>query len=453
MEGPLNQSLERFREVSADCSEYPFDSLQQVLSSVFLGQSFDDKKSPKELCELLLDKYKDVWYHGLTFFRNVLVVSSVGSDSIPPRDAHLIKIRRAMDDNRISSEVAITRVFLLLEKIKRPTPQVMELDALCTLWVDKKQSSYRLQFKNSWAELLRCCGSVMNRDLLVKLLRIIPDSVMPFIGNPELFAGFFTECFRRDNDLEISLLSVSGLFHLISRHNLGEPTDLYARLYTLISPQTMKKAGQSNRVFQLLVKALRSPLMPSQYVGVFAKKLLRVAVLVESPSMALWLVVSAFNLMQAHPIISKPLLHRDMHVGMLSTDPFDLACTQIETMIPVMSGSSLWEIETLLNHSDPSIVRMANLFKSNFFSRKAKTVSNDDYLLISDEQLFNRERKYGSHSKVKKSRGEVELDGIIGEENARMEQQISIAAPIKRELSDLFDNEFLRQLQRAFPAC
>lgn len=451
MQAAIADSLARILKTNDSATEYPFDFVQNELSQLVLRRDFDSKQCAKDLCELALDKYKDIWYHGLTLLKNILIVSTMSLESIPSRDTHLIRIRKVIEANGITKEAAVARVFLVLEKIKRPTPQLLEIDSLSATWTDKKQSSFRAQFKNCWLELLRCSGTGMSRDLLVKLLRILPESVMPFILDPQTFSSFFSECFTRENDLEISLLSVSGLFHLISRHNLGEPTDLYSRLYTLISPVTMKKGGQSNRVFQLLVKALRSPFMPTQYVGVFSKKLIRVSVLVESPSMALWLLVSAFNLMQAHPIVSKPLLHRESVEQMQSRDSFDLNCTDIDEMVKALGTSSLWEIEILLQHTDPSIVRMANMFKTNFFSRKAKTVSNDDYLLISDEQLFNRERKYGSHSKAKKSRGEVELDGMIGEDTSNPGQQISIAAPIDEKQPTCLTTEFQRHFERLYP--
>ena len=287
----------------------------------------------------------------------------------------------------------------------------------------------------------------MGRDLLVKLLRIIPDSVLPHIQNPEVFASFFMDCFSRSEDLEVSLLSVSGLFHLISRHNLGEPTDLYSRLFTLISPDTMKKSSQSNRVFQLLIKALRSDLMPNQFVPVFAKRLLGVAVLVQHPSMALWLVVAAFNLMQAHPLVSKPLLHREESVAFTQNiDPFDPYSKDIYEMMKIIPETSLWEIELLSQHSDPSVVRMASLFKTNFFSRKAKRISSDDYLLISDEQLFGRERKYGSHSKAKKSKADAELDTIVGEDKLK-DIQIPISVYIEGKVDSKLDEMFIESIK------
>ena len=419
MDAVINEYLARFVPGNADASEFPVDALQAFLASIILSREFDDKKSTKDICELLLDKYRDVWYHGIGLLKNIAVVSSVSEAEIPNRDTHLLRIAKVMRENSISSPAAVKRVFLILEKIRRPTPQVLELEPVLGVSVEKKLSYYRIQFKNCWAEFLRSCGSALDRTLMVKLLRILPDSVMPHVVNPEIFASFFSDSFNRKGDLEVSLLSVAGLFHLISRHNLGEPVDLYSRLYQLISPETMKKSAQSNRVFQMLVKALRSQLMPAQLVPVFAKRLLRVAVLVKSPSMTLWLVVTAFNLMQAHPLVSKPLIHRADSEGMTNADPFDLESDDIYAMMEVMPRTSLWELELLTQHSDPSVVRMANLFKTNFFSRKAKRISSDDYLLITDEQLFNRERKYGTHSKAKKSKGEYELDTIVGEDEVR----------------------------------
>ena len=427
MDSTISEFMQRFCKAHATATEFPVDVLQAYISSLVLAKDFDDKFSAREICESVLDKNRDVWYHGIGLLKNIAVVSGMDVSSIAPRDTHLIRIARMMTENSVSPSTAIKRVFLILEKVKRPTNQILELVPILGISGEKKVSYYRLQFKHCWTEFLRCCGSAMSRDLLVKLLRIIPDSVMPHIQNPEIFASFFTDCFNSEGDLEISLLSVAGLFHLISTHNLGEPVDLYSRLYALITPATMTKSSQTNRVFQLLVKALRSPLMPSQLVPVFAKRLLRVAVLTSNPSMVLWLVVSAFNLMQIHPLVSKPLIHRESDSGMVNVDPFDLKSNDIHAMSKVLRRSSLWELELLTTHTDPSVVRMANLFKTNFFSRKAKRISSDEYLLITDEQLFNRERKYGTHSKAKKTKGDFELDNIVGEDKVKNEYEIAVA--------------------------
>jgi hypothetical protein len=453
MEERVSEFISRLQEGHKESSDYPVNPLQAFISSIILGSDFEDKKSTKELCELLLDKYRDVWYHALGLLRNILIVSVTPRDNIPSRDTHLLRILRVMEENKIASDVAIGRIFAILEKVKRPTSQLTELEVCLESFGDKKMSMYRVQFKNAWSEFLRCCSASMNRAMLVKLLRNIPDSVLPHIQNGEIFASFFSECFNRTDDVEVALLSVSGLFHIISRHNLGEPDDLYSKLYQLISPKSMRKSTQSNRVFQLLVKVLRSPLMPSRLVPVFAKKLLRVAVVVGSPSMTLWLVVAAFNLMQAHPIVSRSLLHREDIEGMGTSDPFDLECKDIDSMAQVLDRTSLWELELLLQHTDPSVVRMASMFKTNFFSKKAKRISSDDYLLITDEQLLNRERKYGSHSKAsKKLKADVELERIAGEDFSRDDVVIPIAVVTPNDLQalKLSDERFLSSLQTAY---
>jgi hypothetical protein len=99
-------------------------------------------------------------------------------------------------------------------------------------------------------------------------------------------------------------------------------------------------------------------------------------------------------------------------------------------MAKIIDKTSLWELELLMQHSDPSVVRMASLFRTNFFSRKAKRIASDDYLLISDEQLLNRERKYGTHTKVKKMKADYELDNIVGDDSAKNDVSIPMAVII-----------------------
>lgn len=445
MEERINEFVTRFQEANSAMVEYPVDPLQLFIAKLILASDFDGKKSAKEICEFLLDKYHDVWYCGMALIKNVLVTASAAPGSILSRDSHLLRILKVMEDNKITPAAAVKRVFLVLEKVKRPTSQLPEQELCLASFGEKKLSAYRIQFKNAWTEFLRCCSAFADRELLIKLLRTMPDTVMPHIANSEIFASFFCDCFNRSDDIEVALLSVSGLFHLVSKNNLGEPDDLYSRLYQLISPESMKKSTQSNRVFQLMVKVLRSPMMPARLVPLFAKKMLRVAVIVNSPSMTLWLVVAAFNLMQGHPLVSKPLIHREDVSEMGTADPFDLECKDIDEMAKIIDKTSLWELELLMQHSDPSVVRMASLFRTNFFSRKAKRIASDDYLLISDEQLLNRERKYGTHTKVKKMKADYELDNIVGDDSAKNDVSIPMAVIIPENRGALVrkDTDFL----------
>jgi hypothetical protein len=454
MEQRVSEFLDRLRDAHASSNDYPVDPLQVFLCNVLFDTDWNGKSDAKTFCELLLDKYRDIWYHGVGFLRNTLEVAGYQPGEIPTRDTHLLRIAQVIAKNNVSPDNVVRRVFMILEKIKRPTPQLLENDALLPSFGNKKASVYRIQFKNCWAELLRCSVVATQRDLIIKLLRIIPDSVMPHIPSSGIFASFFCSCFSGSGDVEVSFLAVSGLFHLVSRNNLGEPDDLYSRLYQLITPEAMKKSSQSNRVFQLLVKVLRSPLMPARLVPVFAKRMLRVAVVIDSPSLTLWLVVAAFNLMQAHPLVSRPLIHREESSPSECTDPFDLNCTDINEMSQAVERSSLWELELLMNHTDPSVVRMASLFKTNFFSRKAKRISSDDYLLITDEQLFHRERKYGTHGKAKKMKADIELDNITGGDSGKTDVSVAIGVfiPECREKLAASDTSFLGELDREYNA-
>jgi hypothetical protein len=195
----------------------------------------------------------------------------------------------------------------------------------------------------------------------------------------------------------------------------------------------MNNNRSASRVFQLLVKALRSPLMPSQYIPVFAKRLIRTSVLVSNPSLTLWLVVAAFNLMQSNPTVSRQLVHRDDDFK-ANGDPFDMNIHDIDQALATISNTCLWELELLFNHSDPSVVRMSNLFKTNFFSKKAKRISSDDYLFITQEQLYQREFKFGRHAnKANMNKGEIELDRMVGPDSAAA----TVNIPIRPACSDI----------------
>jgi len=435
----LSDFIRRFAAENQQATEFPVDVVHRFIAQFVLSKDFDNKKSAKDLCTNLADQYKDIWYYTITLLRNISIIASSPKAEIPSRDNHLLRLSDIAETNGISSTTIMRRVFLILDQIKRPTNQFLELPNILPsiTGADKKLSHYRLGFKNCWIDFLRSSTNLLDREYLIKLLRIIPDTVMPHISDPEIFCSFFAHCFEQKKDLEVSLLSISGLFLLISRFNLGEPTDLYNRVYQLISPQIMSNNRSASRVFQMLVKALRSPLMPAQYIPVFAKRLIRTAVLVSNPSLTLWLVVATFNLMQSNPIVSRILIHRDEDSQPVALkDAFDMNIEDIEEAQKHVHETSLWELELLFNHSDPSVVRMATLFKTNFFSKKAKRISSDNYLFITEEQLLQREMKFGRHTNKSNSRnkGEVELDRMIGQD-APSAQEVII--PLRPLISDV----------------
>ena len=411
--------VDRFRDNHESAADYPVDVLNQFLTSLFLSPDLSDKKLIKEICNQGLDAYSDLWYYSTGLLRNIAIVCQMNPQSIPARDTHLLKIVRVMESQSVSSSDAMTRVFTILDQMKKPTQQLTELPVLVPVFGSKKLSFYRLAFKNCWIEVLRGSSELLGRDTLIKLLRVLPDTVMPHITDANIFSSFFCHCFEQKDDIEVSLLSISGLFLLISRYNLGEPTELYSRLYQLISPEALSSQRSATRVFQMIIKALRSPLMPSQYVTVFAKRLIRTAVIVHNPSLSLWLVVAAFNLMQANPTVAKQLVHVESETSeesFTNKDSFSMECEDIDEAAKLMNGTCLWELELLTSHSDPSVVRMANLFKTNFFSRKAKRLSSDDYLLITADQLMQRELRFGKHTQKgsKGNRGSIELENLVG---------------------------------------
>ena len=438
----LQDFVNRLRENHASSPEYPVEVVHQFLTSFILSRELCDKKIIKEVCNEYLDAYCDLWYYSTNLLRNIAIVCQMDPKTIPARDTHLLRIVRDMESQSLNSSLVITRVCQILDQMRKPTQQLTELPTLIPIFGTKKLSFFRVSFKNCWIEVLRGSSELLGRDNLIKLLRVLPDTVMPHIPDANIFSSFFCHCFQQQNDIEISLLSISGLFLLISRYNLGEPTELYSRLYQLISPEALASQRSATRVFQMIIKALRSPLMPSQYVSVFAKRLIRTAVIVHNPSLSLWLVVAAFNLIQANPTVSKQLVHVDAESldSFTSSDSFSMECLDIDEALKSVQGTCLWELELLMNHSDPSVVRMANLFKTNFFSRKAKRISSDDYVLITAEQLMQRELRYGKHAVKggKANRGFIELESLVGlDQNAGKEIQIPMRphAPESNSLS------------------
>ncbi len=99
--------------------------------------------------------------------------------------------------------------------------------------------------------------------------------------------------------MPLSLLALSGLFYLIRECNLDYP-DLYAKLYSLLTPATLH-SPQRSHFLRLLDTFLSSSHLPSVLVASFIKRLARLC-LIAPPAASVAILPFVYNLFQKHPL-------------------------------------------------------------------------------------------------------------------------------------------------------
>jgi len=253
------------------------------------------------------------------------------------------------------------------------------------------------------------------------LLLHIPKGVVPYMSNPLCLADFFLKSYDRGS-ITLSVLSLSGLFYLLTKHRLGDPESIsptcsrfYVRLNDLIQPAVFSLALRA-RFMRLLHASLSSPMLPTNLVACFIKRCVRVACLVPPPS-AMWLLALSHSILIKNPTCSS-LVSVDGSTASNNISPFgdqfDINLLQLthgevteppagetlnegtidlSTCSTVLARKSLWELELLKRHYSPYVSQIAQLFDTNFFEASAKRLDIDDFLTVKQSRLFQQELK------------------------------------------------------------
>ena len=203
----------------------------------------------------------------------------------------------------------------------------------------------RNKSKESWLSLIAQIPKD-RPDLHQKILSLASETIIPALDPPFLLLDYLTQMFSRGGLL--GLLSLQGLFTLISMHNLDYP-QFYQQLYTLLDDPDLLAESENGKIRQQLFESLdlflSSTHLPGYLVAAFVKKLARLALNGNAPTPAtLWIVPFIYNLTKRHPVCLQ-MLHRTSQE--IASDAFD-------PKAPLESAnalsSSLWEIAALDSH-------------------------------------------------------------------------------------------------------
>ena len=230
----------------------------------------------------------------------------------------------------------------------------------------RKQHSFQVTKKaaqDAWTSTL---GRDLSKAQRKKVLGMITHRVVPWFQKVELLMDFLTDSFDAGGSL--SLLALSGLFHLMQDRNLDYPL-FYKKLYSLLDSSILHSKHRS-RFFRLLDTFLSSTHLPAALVASFVKRLARLC-LYSPPSGTVFAVPWIYNLLKTHPACTF-MIHKASQRGTSSTstedqgtdDPFTMA--EDDPMLTNAIESSLWEIETLQSHHHPNVATIANIISEQF---------------------------------------------------------------------------------------
>lgn len=224
-------------------------------------------------------------------------------------------------------------------------------------------SAHRKQGQKAWTTLL---SAGLDKDSRKEVLRNLTHNVVPWFQNVELLMDFLTDSYNVGG--ATSLLSLSGLFYLISEKNLDYP-DFFKKLYSLLDADLLYSKHRS-RFFRLLNTFMSSTHLPATLVASFIKRLSRLAL--DAPPAAIVAIVPwVYNLLKSHPtctfmIHRPPRTAEELQIleesGM--EDPFNM-----DEQDPNETGaidSCLWELVTLQSHYHPNVASLANIISQQF---------------------------------------------------------------------------------------
>ena len=224
-------------------------------------------------------------------------------------------------------------------------------------------AEHRKQAQNAWLSLIKQPLSQSQRKIVLSQMT---THAVPCFSQPELLMDFLSDSFDAGGSL--ALLSLSGLFHLMSHKSLDYPS-FYRKLYSLLDEDVLHSKHRSH-FFKLLDIFLSSSHLPAALVASFMKRLSRLAL--HAPPGAIVAVIPwCYNLLKSHSACTF-MIHREPQCDEERTwiaefgaeDPFG-----INEMDPMKTGaidSCLWELVSLQSHYHPSVSSLAKIISQQF---------------------------------------------------------------------------------------
>lgn len=252
-------------------------------------------------------------------------------------------------------------------------PQAIENDA-----------KFKSMIESNWLYCLNLQDLSTNQYKTVLL--VFHKRIIPWFHQPTKLMDFLTDSY--DQGGIVSILSLNGLFELMRKYNLEYP-NFYSKLYQLLTPELLHVKYRS-RFFRLLDTFLSSTHLSAQLVSSFIKRLARLSISAP-PGAIVSIVPFVYNLIRKHPTCMI-LLHDPEYINCDSSkkqeykDPFNNEETNPELTNAI--SSSLWELESLMNHYHPNVATLVKIFKQPF---QKLSYNIEDFLDWSYDSLLQAE--------------------------------------------------------------
>lgn len=240
-------------------------------------------------------------------------------------------------------------------------------------------SDLRSAYSAAWLELLK---RELDESTLRKVLRVMPEAILPFVTQPLTLLDFLTTAYKRGGIL--AALSLKSVFYMMTHHNLDVP-DFYAKLYAIIAPEVLSSKHRDE--FAIVTEQfLMSNYLPSATVASFVKRISRIS-LVAPPAALLVLMPLAYNLLYRHQQV-RVILERVKQPSYLTcADPF--VDTEPDPLRTHAIDSFLWEFDLLADHYAPMVSNLAQVFQNQRFTQAPFDLN--EFAGLSYQTIFDAE--------------------------------------------------------------
>ncbi|KAG2381773.1 hypothetical protein C9374_006157 [Naegleria lovaniensis] len=250
--------------------------------------------------------------------------------------------------------------------------------------------------------------NIMTKSIYETILRKMSEEIIPQFEDPFLLNDFISNSF--DQGGLVALLSVKSLFILISEYNLVYD-QFYQKLYSIID-LNLFTMDDREEFFELFDTFMKSTHLPEYIVAAFVKKFARISLF--APAYACTYILAViYNLVSRHPQISFLVQHDEIEPKYLSrlqkkalkeqhtrsnndhvTDPFDFH--EKDPKLCNAMQSQLWEIDTLIHHSNTEVAKMAKDVKRHFaegfpqydIKKFTSTTTEDMFTRLAEKKRF-----------------------------------------------------------------
>ena len=228
-------------------------------------------------------------------------------------------------------------------------------------------STYARAFSDVWLSIF---SLDLEKSVLLQLLETLHVDIMPYLPCPLVLFDFLCDAY--DEGGLAGLLSLNGLFVLMTQHGLEYP-QFYDKLYLTLTPDVCYTRYRCT-FFELMGCFLTTPGLSATIVAAFAKRICRLAL--HAPTPAVFFIISLVKLLLIkHPQVMV-LIHKsdpdfdeksdnededeDEEEEKITSDPYNALEKIPESSLAI--NSSLWELQGMLSHYNPTISATAKEF-------------------------------------------------------------------------------------------